>query len=465
MKIRADFVTNSSSSSYVFWGFYSKELVEYLKELIEKGLVYGYNERYDSLSDKDGYAANSLHFFPYYYRKVKEKTGFQIEEVECGHSHSTPLDALLAYIDVSMLPEDEATAIIEKTTELVKKALDDNQILWDCAKGMTDDLNAHFNEDDIHKSFFEIYGNTVISCFNKKIKNIGCDSWKGIGKIGQSAFEGMTELETVSVECKYMKEIGANSFAGCTKLKTFRNSSQVIKNFDIPEDYPDFSFISCDTINENAFKNCKSLHSIIFNGTNKIRPHAFEGCESLEAIGFDAETRYIEDFAFSGCINLKDVYLTDESVLRKGLTKISPTAFSDCNNVVFHVREGTYAHKFAVKNKIEHTVIKRLPQNYRVDNMRTRENDIAEKLNIGDKVYLKKYDGDKDILSFEVFNAEGDKLGSISEYLKITQKYIVDNFENIEAVVKSFISLQEVRAEKPKAYAPYLYITLKLKEQ
>ena len=84
MKFRSDFVTNSSSSSYVFIGFYSPELLAYLRELIGAGYTYRRNGE-ETLETKGFIGTNSggkavvdaLTYIPHQMDKP-EKIGFQI---------------------------------------------------------------------------------------------------------------------------------------------------------------------------------------------------------------------------------------------------------------------------------------------------------------------------------------------------------------------------------------------------
>ncbi len=352
MKIRTDFVTNSSSSSFVFWGFYSKELVNFVKELIDRGLVYHYDEYWDTLSDKEEHMTCDLRFFPW---KRDKTIGFQIEE-ERVYAHKNPLDALMSYIDLSKLPESEASEIAEKITGLVKKSKADNQILHDFGEGVTDDINNHFDENDLYLTFFKVDYDTLVSCWNKKLDTVNIKSWKKVKNIGESAFKNMKNLECVSVEYGFVKEIGINAFAECKNLRTVNISDpyyRIGNRYIKPEKYPDCSFIGCNNIRKNAFCGCESLNAVFIEAKN-VEACAFKGCHSIEAVAFYNSIRSIGDCAFQDCKNLRDVYLNDVSFDgKKGVKKISPDAFSGCENVVLHVKEGTYAHRYAIRKKLK----------------------------------------------------------------------------------------------------------------
>jgi len=106
-------------------------------------------------------------------------------------------------------------------------------------------------------------------------------------KIGNAAF---SNCESASFEIKgHIEEIGKESFYGCKK----------IDNIEIK---------SVDVIPDEAFKNCKSLTSVMLSPKLKsINAKAFEGCDSLETIEIPSAVSFISDSAFSGCIALQNI--------------------------------------------------------------------------------------------------------------------------------------------------------------
>ena len=58
-------------------------------------------------------------------------------------------------------------------------------------------------------------------------------------------------------------------------------------------------------INEHAFSNCTSLHTIdIANSVQNIDSYAFSGCTALQSIDIPNSITDIGDYIFEGCISL-----------------------------------------------------------------------------------------------------------------------------------------------------------------
>jgi len=112
-----------------------------------------------------------------------------------------------------------------------------------------------------------------------------------------------------------------------------------------------FQNIKDGFIGDNAFLNCKKLHTVTYGGTIKyIGQSAFAGCTSLKVgnviktmITRDSEGQFVVDdsvetlksSAFSGCSSLKSVVIPDS------VKTIENKVFSGCSNLESVVFQGT----------------------------------------------------------------------------------------------------------------------------
>ena len=80
-------------------------------------------------------------------------------------------------------------------------------------------------------------------------------------------------------------------------------------------------------IGEEAFKNNKTLKSIIIPFARLIGDSAFKGCMALEKVVIMGNLTEIGKEAFSMCINLKEIHLP------KSINKIGSSAFFSCKNL------------------------------------------------------------------------------------------------------------------------------------
>lgn len=123
---------------------------------------------------------------------------------------------------------------------------------------------------------------------------------------------------------------------------------------------PDISEIklpsSLQTIEREAFKNCKSLKVVQFEGNENseltIQFNAFEDCEKLDSVIFGADNSLkkviIEKGAFEGCTSLRAVYLNSSGC------KISDGAFSGAENIILAVKNNSDAEHYARENGIRY---------------------------------------------------------------------------------------------------------------
>ena len=131
-------------------------------------------------------------------------------------------------------------------------------------------------------------------------------------KIGDNAFEGCVELESISIPSS-INSIGGSAFSGCTSLSSVSIPSSVttigdhafygcvcLKNLDIP--------IGVTTIGNWAFSNCQSIISItIPSSVTTMGNEAFRECSALTNVTIGRNVSSIGNWAFDGCDSLMTV--------------------------------------------------------------------------------------------------------------------------------------------------------------
>lgn len=201
---------------------------------------------------------------------------------------------------------------------------------------------------------------------------------KKVKEIGRYAFSYSLNLKKVKLS-KGVKIIGASAFRESSitgvsfpsTLKTISANafhSSKLKSVSIPK--------SVTKINSKAFSNCKSLKTLKFKGSSKLKlsygifryctalkkvnmPQAkkeygwtFSGCTSLKKVTFSGKIKTIAFQDFSDCNSLKSV------TVPKSVTKIEKEALGYVNDYPrksFTIKgvKNSAAHKYAKKNKLK----------------------------------------------------------------------------------------------------------------
>ncbi len=99
-----------------------------------------------------------------------------------------------------------------------------------------------------------------------------------------------------------------------------------------------------------GFKNLKQLK--LPSSLRRLNANAFRNCESLTSVKIPEGCRFIGSDCFFMCSSLKDIYIP------ASVKEIEHDAFcTTCDNTVLHVKPGSYARDYAVKNKLTHSVV------------------------------------------------------------------------------------------------------------
>ncbi len=213
--------------------------------------------------------------------------------------------------------------------------------------------------------------------------------------IGGSAYEGCAALKGVSIPAG-VGEIGASAFGACKALKTVavaeaNQTFLVIDGALVERGGKLVCFPAGDkrtkytvpegilSVGARAFYGCGKLTAVtVPEGVAELRAGAFEGCTGLTKVMLPGTLRRIRDGAFMGCSKLTSLVLPDGTVslgaavflnCNKLKTLTVPASVTSIGNMNFVklanikgsgevslvVREGSYAHRYAMKNSVAYS--------------------------------------------------------------------------------------------------------------
>lgn len=158
----------------------------------------------------------------------------------------------------------------------------------------------------------------------------------GVEDVGDSAFEGCTELKDLTIQGPVTEKMGKSLFKDCGNLETVVFEDNV-KQID------ETLFMNCvnlesleimgdiELIDESVFEGHEKLKTVKFGGNvDEIGNNAFKDCVSLETIEFaeDKDVEVIGESAFEGCTSLTAI------IIPGSLKEIQKTTFKDCSELV-----------------------------------------------------------------------------------------------------------------------------------
>lgn len=168
------------------------------------------------------------------------------------------------------------------------------------------------------------------SAFGSNVRLTKITLPSGLEKISAYAFNLCSVLAEINIPSTVTK-IGSQAFGGCKALK----------EITIPAGVQSYS---------GAFYNSAIETVILSDGIESIDEKAFEKCASLKEVIIPSSVTEIEKGAFDGCKSLEILEIPDS------VTAIGVNAFRDCANICLKVKNGSYAHNYAVEKGIDYEV-------------------------------------------------------------------------------------------------------------
>lgn len=134
----------------------------------------------------------------------------------------------------------------------------------------------------------------IVPWVNSYVSNVVIGN--GVTRIGNNAFDSKNTIVDVTIGTS-VKSIGSNAFSGTS-----------IHQLSLPK--------SVESIEVEAFKNCKGLEEVTLNeGLKAIDNFAFYNCSELKSVTIPSTVRSIGESAFYNCSSLETVDVLSKNVI------------------------------------------------------------------------------------------------------------------------------------------------------
>jgi len=184
--------------------------------------------------------------------------------------------------------------------------------------------------------------------------------------IGERAFGGCSELKRIDL-LNRIKTVGAGAFDSCTSVSNVTIGNNVT------------------SIGNNAFARCIELKTITIPGSlTLIDTNMLYGCTSLRKVIILEGVTSIGTNAFFSCESLSSI------IMPNSVKSISDTAFLSTrsnyiSNVLMYCYENSYAHTYALKNKIKTELIPGSPMQKTDDLVNNQQTSSAKPVKSSEK--------------------------------------------------------------------------------
>lgn len=177
----------------------------------------------------------------------------------------------------------------------------------------------------------------LLKCFAKQITLKLTEAGTLPNKIGIGEKILVTNLKIIGeingTDLRFIREMAGsdvkgNSTSGNLSVLDLSEAKFVAGGDYYYKDYEDGCYTSNDIIGKYAFRDCKSLTSVIIpSSVTEIREYAFDGCISLKNVNIPSSVTEIGCGAFGGCSSLTSVNIPSS------VTKIEGGTFDFCTSL------------------------------------------------------------------------------------------------------------------------------------
>ena len=352
MKIRTDFVTNSSSSSFVAFGILSHDLSEFISELLG-GLDFGQSKRCVGVIEVHTdmvTVVTPMDFFDNYYYIYDSCDDFDIRTDKQKERDDKKANTLSNILKKASLYLPTLTAEqTAKMKQMISEAFADGKTIAKTYLSETGyDYRPYFSENDFVKhgvpiqdkkktssevkkkkltkertEATQIVDNDFVLAGNTLTKYLGKDEIvtipNGVTTIGCNAFEKNTTLQKI-IFPETLEIIEEKAFWKCARLSeaVFPQNLKKIGGAAFKETALEELVIpaSVEIVEKAAFQRCESLGKITIETPKTqlvLSAYVFQ-CTDIEEIVFPTGVVEIGNYAISSCEKLKHVQILDGSV-------------------------------------------------------------------------------------------------------------------------------------------------------
>ncbi len=204
----------------------------------------------------------------------------------------------------------------------------------------------HLVSLDIQEGVKSIGSQAFLDCVS--LTNVSIPD--SVESIGSLAFSGCNSLQSVSIGMG-VTDIGTNPFAGCDALR----------EIFISPDHPALAqrdgalYLKADKSLVSYSGGLDAQSFDIPPGIERIGDGAFLECVTLTDLSIPPSVTSIGESAFAGCENIRVTAIPDT------VTHIGKSAFYGCPALLLSLRQGSYAHQYALANDIAFEIDQVLP--------------------------------------------------------------------------------------------------------